>query len=298
MTNPPITVEALLVLDAIDSRGSFAGAAEQLDKVPSAVSYVVQRLEEQLSVTLFVRQGRRSVLTPAGRHLLEEGRKVLGAINKLAEQTQTLSHGWEPTLRIAFDSVFELPVLLKALHTFLLEHPSVEIDISEEVMNGGWESLIDDKVDLLVGAPAPVPNQKGIRATKIGHIDRVFVAAHDHEITTLPQPVSNKTLQQYRTVIVHDSAQQVVPWSSQIIEKSTHFYVTTIEQKIQAISAGLGVGFLPKSRIVNELASGQLQVIDVDEESLPLDIYMAWKTVNKGKGLARLRELLEKVCSD
>ena len=77
MQHTPLTLEALLVLDAIDQRGSFASAAEQLNKVPSAISYIVQKLEEQLGVTLFVRQGRRSVLTPAGLHLLEEGRKVL-----------------------------------------------------------------------------------------------------------------------------------------------------------------------------------------------------------------------------
>ena len=61
MYNPQITLEALLVLDVIDSRDSFAAAAEQLNKVPSALSYIVQKLEEQLSVTLLVLQGRRSV---------------------------------------------------------------------------------------------------------------------------------------------------------------------------------------------------------------------------------------------
>ncbi len=53
MLVPPITVEALLVLDAIESRGSYAAAAEQLNKVPSALSYIVQKLEEQLNVTIF-----------------------------------------------------------------------------------------------------------------------------------------------------------------------------------------------------------------------------------------------------
>ena len=49
----PITLEALMVIDAIESRGSYAAAAEALDKVPSALSYIVQKLEEQLDVTLF-----------------------------------------------------------------------------------------------------------------------------------------------------------------------------------------------------------------------------------------------------
>lgn len=101
----PLTLESLLVLDAIEGRGSFAAAAEQLNKVPSALSYIIQKLEEQLGVTLFVRQGRRSVLTPAGQYLLAEGRKLLIAVNKLAEQTQTIAHGWEPKIG-QLDNVF------------------------------------------------------------------------------------------------------------------------------------------------------------------------------------------------
>lgn len=54
----PITIEALTVLDAIDWRQSFAKAAEELNKATSALSYVVQKLEEQLNITLFERQGR------------------------------------------------------------------------------------------------------------------------------------------------------------------------------------------------------------------------------------------------
>lgn len=41
----PITLDALEVLDAIDRKGSFAAAANELFRVPSAISYTVQKLE-------------------------------------------------------------------------------------------------------------------------------------------------------------------------------------------------------------------------------------------------------------
>lgn len=294
MANSPITLEALQVLDAIESKGSFAAAAEHLNKVPSALSYIVQKLEEQLSVTLFVRQGRRSVLTPAGRHLLEEGRKVLGAVNRIAEQTQTLSHGWEPKIRIAFDSIFDTSELYPILNQFLEEHPNVEIDVSEEVMNGGWEALLEDKVDLLVGAPEPVPNQQGLRAKKVARLDQILVAGKGHVLSRAKQLIDKSELQQHRTVVVHDSAKQAVAWSSNIIEQSRHFFVTSIEEKIKAISAGVGIGFLPKERIINQLTNGELVALKVDN-SFVVDLYIAWKLVNRGKGLKRLIALLEQL---
>jgi len=292
MYKSPITIEALQVLDTIDRRGSFAAAAEQLNKVPSALSYIVQKLEEQLSVTLFVRQGRRSVLTPAGRHLLDEGRKVLSAVSKLAEQAQTISHGWEPKINITFDSLFDMQLLLKPLAQFLNEHPNIEVDLNEEVMSGSWEALLEDRTDLLIAAPEPIPQQQGISVSALGCIQKIFVVPKGHELASFTTGVSKSEIDNYRTVVVHDSAKTAVPWSNNIIEQSRHFYVSSVEHKIQAIIAGIGVGYLPKERIQQYLNSGALVEIDLDEAEQLSEIYLAWKTVNKGKGIKRLREIM------
>ncbi|MGZ5048931.1 MAG: LysR family transcriptional regulator, partial [Usitatibacter sp.] len=74
-----LTLESLQVLDAIDRRGSFAGAAEDLHRVPSAITYSVRQLEDGLGIELFDRSGHRAVLTDAGRELLAEGRRLLQA---------------------------------------------------------------------------------------------------------------------------------------------------------------------------------------------------------------------------
>ena len=58
-----LSLEALEVIEAIDRKGSYAAAATALNRVPSAVSYTVQKLEQDLDVTLFQKEGRRAVLT-------------------------------------------------------------------------------------------------------------------------------------------------------------------------------------------------------------------------------------------
>jgi DNA-binding transcriptional LysR family regulator len=78
-----LTLEAIRVLDAIDRRGSFAAAADELGKVPSALSYTVQKLEDELDAMLFDRSGHRTKFTPAGRMLLERGRVLLEAAEHL-----------------------------------------------------------------------------------------------------------------------------------------------------------------------------------------------------------------------
>ena len=62
---PRFTLDQLLVLESVVRVGTFAGAAKELHRVTSAVSYAIKTLEEALGVPLFAREGRRAALTPA-----------------------------------------------------------------------------------------------------------------------------------------------------------------------------------------------------------------------------------------
>ncbi|MEA1185867.1 LysR family transcriptional regulator, partial [Escherichia coli] len=58
-----LTLEALRVMDAIDRRGSFAAAADELGRVPSALSYTMQKLEEELDVVLSRNQQKNALVS-------------------------------------------------------------------------------------------------------------------------------------------------------------------------------------------------------------------------------------------
>ena len=100
-----LSLEALQVLDAIDRRGSFAGASKELHRVPSTISYVVAKLEEDLGVQLFERLGPRVALTQAGHELLKEGRYLLKAAQDLEHRVRRVASGWETEFSIGMDSM-------------------------------------------------------------------------------------------------------------------------------------------------------------------------------------------------
>ena len=290
----PINIEILEILDAIDRRGSFAKAAEELNKATSALSYAIQKLEEQLSITVFQRQGRRSVLTPAGELILEDGRTILNATKLLAEKAKEVATGWEPKLRIALESTIDHAVFFKVLNSFLCEHESLEIDISESVLNGGWEALEHDKVDLLIGAPGPVPQQKGFRAVSIESSDMIPVIAKTHSQAHLindPKTLES-LLPSLRRVVTHDTSTVNIARNVGLSVGKRILYVQNMDQKIQAQLAGLGIGHLPKHRIQ--------QYLD-DQTLLPLPFtqpanenFIAWKISHKGKALQTLAQRLIK----
>ena len=62
-----ISLDLLHILDAIERHGSFSAAAAVLHRVPSALSHAVAKLEDELDIQLFVREGRKATLNEAGR---------------------------------------------------------------------------------------------------------------------------------------------------------------------------------------------------------------------------------------
>ncbi len=293
MSGHPITLEALEILDSIDRRGSFAKAAEELNKATSALSYGVQKLEDQLGFAIFVRQGRRSVLTPAGRLVLEEGRNILVATTRLADRAKEVATGWEPKLRVGLESIINHQVFFEVLAAFQTNHPDLEIDIRETVLNGGWEELEQHRIDLLVGAPGPVPLHKGFRAVPIGLADLVPVIAAGHIEASRIQadPGKGFDIESVAAVVSHDTTtDNVARHAGLSLSSSRRIYVQTIDQKEAAILAGLGTGHLPRYRIHQHLKARRLLELPIEPDNP--ECFIAWETTNKGKALSALARVL------
>jgi DNA-binding transcriptional LysR family regulator len=281
----PITLDALEVLDAIDRKGSFAAAANELFRVPSAISYTVQKLEQDLGVVLFRKEGRKAVLTEAGKVLLEQGREILDATQRLALAAKKTHSGWEPVFNIAIDSILDFGFIYPLIARFYEVLPDIEINIFEEVLGGAQEAITSNRADLVIGSGAtPAPNQ-GIKYQQIRQVEWVFTVAPAHELAQAPLPLSRRQIEQHRFIVVRDSSRNQAPQSHRVFSKRPVLSVPSITEKIHALCSGLGAGFLPAHRIQHLLEQGQLIALPVEDEIPAETLYMAWKTSNKGKVL-------------
>lgn len=281
----PITLDALRVLDAIDRKHSFAAAAEALFRVPSAVSYTISKLEEELGVALFDRSRRRAVLTPAGRLVLEQGRHILDAVDALTRVVQSVADGWEAELRIGVDNVLDAAPLYRLVGAFNALRPQTEIRILEEVLGGTWDALTSGRCDLVVGAPGEGP-PGNIATLPLGAVEFVFAVAADHPLCGAPRPLAAAAIRAWPTVVVADSSRYLPARSSGLLDGRSRIVVPSFEHKVEAQRQGVGVGFLPRHRIMRELAAGRLRELPLAEPRLPQPISVAWQAANKGKALA------------
>lgn len=281
----PVTLDALEVLDAIARKGSFAAAADELNRVPSAISYTIQKLEQDLGVVLYRKEGRKSVLTHAGQILLEQGREILDAAERLAIATKKTHYGWEPVFNIAIDSILSFDFIYPAIACFYEIQPDIEINLFEEVLGGAPEAVGSGRADLVIGAGSDTVPSPGLRFEPIQEIEWLFAVAPGHELMQAELPLTRKRIEQCRFVVVRDSARDHAPKTRRVFSKRPVLSVPSVTAKIKAQCLGLGVGFLPAHRIRAQLENKLLIALPVEDMTLRETIYMACKVSNKGKVL-------------
>lgn len=289
-----LSLDGLLVLDAIARRGSFAAAAEEMHRVPSAITYTVQKLEQDLGVQLFDRSGHRARLTPAGEELLKDGRHLLRAAVDLECRVQRVGKGWESELRIAHDDLIAAGRLSGLIDGFYEQGGGTRLRVSTEVLGGCWDALLAGRVDLCIGAPGEAPTEPGYSARLLGEVEWVFAVAAGHPLSAQRQPLSSAAIAEHRIVLVADSSRSLPPRDSGITAGPDALTVSSLAAKIEAQVAGLGVGFLPRHRIADELRTGRLVTLAVEEPRENTRLHCIWRPRDTGKALrwwlARLEE--------
>ena len=280
-----LSLDALQVLDAIARGGSFAAAATELHRVPSAITYTVQQLEQDLDVLLFDRRGHRAKLTGAGFELLTEGRQLLRAATDLECRIQQVARGWETELRIAVDTIIDPQRLFPLLAEFDKEASGTRIKFMTEVLGGNWDALISGRADLVIGASSDVPSGGGYATLPLGKLQFAFVAAPTHPICEEAQPLSEATILKYRAVSVADSSRNLPARTVGLLSGQDVLTMPSMLAKIAAHVAGLGVGFLPLSIAEYEERAGRLNILDVEISKPGVETVIAWRPNRTGKAL-------------
>ncbi|KQZ57804.1 MULTISPECIES: LysR family transcriptional regulator [unclassified Lysobacter] len=302
-----LTLDALQILDAIDRRGSFAAAGKELHKVPSTISYTVAKLEDDLGVQVFERLGPKVALTAAGHELLREGRYLLKAAQDLEHRVRRVASGWETEFAIGIDSLFSVASLEEDMRAFYAVADRTRLRIAQETLTGTWESLLDRRVDLLIGAAGEGPSGGGYVAEPIGRVSFVFAVTPDHPLAKAVKPLGKAELQQHRAVVVADSARKLLPRTVGLLFGQDAITVPDMRSKYQLQRSGMGFGFLPEPYAREAIAAGELVVKAVEEPKPDETFYLAWRTgelgaalkwwIDRARSPGKLYDLLSLSCS-
>lgn len=286
--NPRISLEQWRALMAVVDAGGYAQAAEQLHKSQSAVTYAVQKLESLLAVKAFEVQGRKAVLTPTGQLLYRRASALLAEASRLEQAASALAAGWEAEIRLAVEVVFPTWLLLRVLDRFGEDSPHTRIELSESVLGGTSEALLQGRADLAI-APAVPP---GFFGEPLMQMLIQPVAHPDHPLHHLGRPLKPEDLRQHRHIVVRDSGSRRNE-STLTIDAQQRWTVSNMPTSIHALCQGYGFAWMPLDKIRNELRDGLLKPLPLEGQERRGTLYLIFADHDyAGRGTLRLAELL------
>ncbi len=171
-----INFQKLQVFDYVVGLGGISRAADQMKVAQPVVTEHIQSLERRLGARLFEREGRRLVLTEAGRLAHEWCTEMLRRTREFDRELQGLSDGLRGSIVIATSmsiGSYELPSLLS---TFARRQPDVRIRVDVEGAEHAIEATLTGRNDLSVVAVQRPPALSSLVCEQIGSDELVIVA--------------------------------------------------------------------------------------------------------------------------
>jgi DNA-binding transcriptional LysR family regulator len=255
MSRPKITLDQWHALVTVVESGSYASAAEHLHKSQSTLSYAVQQIQKLTGVKVFTIEGRKAVLTEAGRALYGRGKRLVDEATRVEQVAAELSQGWESELRIAVEIIFPTWLLLECFAAFGDEHPRTSIQLFESVLGGTSEALLQGRVDIAISPTIP----PGFLGEALMRVHFVPAANPRHPLHLLGRPLTLSDLREHRHLLIRESGARHTRDIGLISDQ--RWTVSTKAASIRAACMGLGFSWYPAESIHEELESGQLKAL-------------------------------------
>jgi DNA-binding transcriptional LysR family regulator len=196
-----------------------------------------------------------------------------------------VARGWEDRLWIVTDEIIEFGSLLPVIRDFDALDSGVGLRVTHEVLGGTWEALAEGRADLVIGATNEPPPLAGLQWREIGTMRWVYAVAPRHPLAKVRGPLTADQLQTHRAVVVADSSRHGDGRAYGHHVGQPTVAVPSMAAKIEAQLAGLGVGWLPASRIASLLARGELVACQTTVPREPNTLYVGWRS-SDGRALA------------
>jgi len=285
----------LKVIHAVENQGSLTAAAKTLCVTQSALSHTMRKLENSLGTAIWLREGRKLLLTQAGQYLLNMANRVLPLLDHAESKLKQIALGERGTLRIGMECHPCYQWLLKVVSPFLDTWPNVDVDVKQKFQFGGVGALLNYEIDLLV-TPDPF-YRTGLCFEAVFDYEQVLVVASNHVLAAkkyaqaedlrdevlLTYPVEENRLDIY--------AQFLTP--AGVVPKR-HKTIETTDIMLQMVASSRGVAALPRWLAEEYCTKLPLAVVRLGKSGIAKQIHLG--TRDNDRDIDYLRSFIALAC--
>ncbi|GAB5100808.1 LysR family transcriptional regulator [Caballeronia sp. HLA56] len=300
----PVELRLLRYFVTVAEEMHFGRAAARLAMTQPPLSQAIRALEDALGVVLFERTRRTVELTPVGRDLLPEVRRLLAAADALRPLAQSLSRGEAGVLSLAFVSTADYGLLPALLREFNARYPGVRLQLTEATSDVQIDELVAGRIDAgLVIPPLPPRHAMTLSYLPIAREPLVIAMSTDtaqergqgaaewtetpvdlHDLASAPLVVFPRRLAPglYDIIMGCYGAAGLTPRIGQ--------EAIQMQTIVSLVSAGMGVALVPQS--VRHLRRTGVVYRPLREPGPVVETGLVWRAAEVSPVLSRLIEIV------
>ena len=261
--------------------GSFSEVAKKLAITQPAVSFQIQKLEQELGIRLIDRSQRIFALTAAGKRLLSFAESIEGERAQLQHDLEQMREDVSGELLVTASTIPGEFLLPRWLAGFKRLHPAVkvQVDVSDSmaVINGVQENRYE------VGFCGIAPEGHELTSFKVAKDSIVMIVSPDHafgqrgdispaELESQPLIFREETSGTQRNLAKHLMSSGV-----DIQKLTPNLILGTTQAVIAAVEDGAGIAFVSSLAIKKSLALGLVKQVNVSGLDLKRDFYCVYR---------------------
>ena len=254
----------LRMVAAIAASGSVTRAAGDLHRTQSAISHQLRAIEQRLGTPLFLRVGKRMVVTAAGERVLAAARRVIEDIRATEEEVRRLGTRQAGVLRVCAQCNTGYHWLPPLVEIFRRRFPAVDVSLALECTLRPLDALLEGKLEVAIVTQAVRHDQ--IRVRPLFEDEHAAIVAPDHPFATRafvrPDDFASERLLLYSSSPDDSFTIQRILRPAGVTPERVSFVMLT-EAILEMVKAGLGISVMQTWAIEPALRAGDIRAIPI-----------------------------------
>ncbi len=276
----------LRIFQAVVEEGGITRAANRLHRVQSNVTTRVRQLEEDLGTALFIREGKRLHLSPAGKTLLGYSQRLLDLAEEAREALADRVPGGLFRLgAMESTAVVRLPGPIAALHQ---RYPEITLELQTGNPRQLGKAVLAGEMDAaLVGGPVKDP---GLGSRRVYDEETVIVTTPSHP------PLDRRHGLPEAVIVFEDGCphrQLLEAWyRDRGAEPGRVIELGSYHAMLSCVMAGMGAALVPRAVLETFPGSDHLAVHRLPRGRNVLTTRLIWRKGAETPNLEVFREIL------
>jgi DNA-binding transcriptional LysR family regulator len=256
---------------------SFSRAAEKLGITQPAISAQIRSLEKEIGARLFDRDGGKVTFTAAGRLFEPFAEHCLQCQSHIALAVNELFRSARGEVSISASEATSLYVLPPVLAQYKRHYTRVSLNIVRAEHVRSLESVLNREVDFAV---VSMPTKEPRLAVHLMHRDEIVLAVAPMHPLARQETIKFDELLKYPLLLLKQGRQRTqINHMFHMVDAHPRIAMEVDSSELlkRLICAEMGMGFLPRANVLDDVHAGLLKIVKVDGMRLQRELALVYR---------------------